>query len=324
MNKKESILLILDIFREYSDEDHVLSTGDIIDLVESSSGLRLDRRTVYANIEMLRDYGYSISDYQTEGRGYYLADRRFDEGEVLLLANAIHANHFISRAESERMINTLLGELSKYQQRSYRENVYKPNPRKRSNKELLRSIKACSKAINEGRQIAFVYLEYDMNKELKPRREKLYIVEPRYIVYDDARPYLVTTSERHPGYIHYRLDRMSNVRVLRDPVRRIPKSRDSYEYAKDKLYMFAGETMTAMIRCRKAKLDQVIDQFGTGVRIMDEDEDHFLAWVQSTESGLLFLAQQNMDYMEIVEPEALRDKMKERLRETLAKYEKNS
>ncbi len=55
MNKKESILLILDIFRKYSDENHFLSTGDIIDLVESTSGLRLDRRTVYANIVMLRE-----------------------------------------------------------------------------------------------------------------------------------------------------------------------------------------------------------------------------------------------------------------------------
>ena len=320
MNKKESILLILDIFRKYSDENHFLSTGDIIDLVESTSGLRLDRRTVYANIEMLRDYGYEISDYQSEGRGYYLAGRRFEEAEVLMMANAIHANHFISGAESDRLIGKLLNELSTYQQRSYKEKVYRSNPRKRRNKELLRNIALCSKAISDGKQIAFVYLEYNMKKELKPRREKLYIVEPRCIVYDDARPYLVTTSAHHPGFIHYRLDRMSNVRILADKARKLNKEKEPYEYAKDKLFMFSGETITALLRCRKNRLDLIIDRFGTDVRIMEEDEDHFLAWVQSTEQGLLFLGQQNMDFMEILEPESLRNRMKERLEKALEQY----
>ncbi len=321
MNKKESILLILDIFREYSDEDHILTTNDIIDLVESTSGLKLDRRTVYANIEMLRDYGYNISDYQAEGRGYYLAERKFDEGEVLLLANAIHANHFISRAESDRLIGRLLGELSKYQQNRYRENVYKPNPRKRRNKELFRSISTVSKAITRGRQIAFIYLEYNMKKELKPRRDRLYIVEPRFIVYDDARPYLVCTSQHHPGYIHYRLDRMSGVRIMEDRVRRLGKDRDSYEYAADRLYMFQGEPVNATIRCKRSKLDQVIDQFGTDVRLLEEDDEHFLIFIKAAEQGILFLVQQNMDYMEITAPEDLRDKMKDRLKETLKLYE---
>ncbi|MCR5372396.1 MAG: WYL domain-containing protein, partial [Solobacterium sp.] len=64
----------------------------------------------------------------------------------------------------------------------------------------------------------------------------------------------------------------------------------------------------------------IIDRFGTDVRIMEEDEDHFLAWVQSTEQGLLFLGQQNMDFMEILEPESLRARMKERLEEALEQY----
>lgn len=90
--KKQSNLLVLDILRENSDENHILSVKDIQALLEARYGLVLERRAIYSNLEILAQQGYEISDFKDNGKGYYLVSRQFDKGEVLLLCNAIHAS----------------------------------------------------------------------------------------------------------------------------------------------------------------------------------------------------------------------------------------
>ncbi len=95
--KKQSNMLLLNILKEYSDENHILSTKDLQKLLEAKYGVILERRTIYSNLEILRQAGYKISDVRDNGKGYFLEERQFDKGEVLLLCNAIHASHFISQ-----------------------------------------------------------------------------------------------------------------------------------------------------------------------------------------------------------------------------------
>ena len=45
--KKQSNLLVLDILRENSDENHILSVKDIQSLLEARYGINLERRTIY-------------------------------------------------------------------------------------------------------------------------------------------------------------------------------------------------------------------------------------------------------------------------------------
>ena len=52
--KKHSAFALLNILKENTDKDHPLTTKEILSLLEMQYGLTLERRTVYANIDLLR------------------------------------------------------------------------------------------------------------------------------------------------------------------------------------------------------------------------------------------------------------------------------
>ena len=61
--KKYSTLALLKVLEEYTDQDHILSLRQLQDRIESRSGLKLDRRTIYSNLEILEQNGYVISKF---------------------------------------------------------------------------------------------------------------------------------------------------------------------------------------------------------------------------------------------------------------------
>ncbi len=320
MEKKGSELAILDILANETDADHPMTMPVLLERMKEKYDLALDRRTIYLGIDILNRYGYTISDY-SQNRGYYYTGRKFDKGEILMLCNAIHASHFVTEKESTKLIRKLLKTQSRHTEREYLNTVYMPNRKKTENAELFPSIEKISSAIREGHPVAFRYLRRNAKKELTDRSGKEYIVFPRYIVYSDARGYLIANDAKHTGFAHYRLDRMSKVRILPEKMPPLPQDCDPYEYAANKLFMYTGPMVSAILRCDLFILDAMIDIFGKEVKAQI-GTDHFDMYVTASEQGLLFLAQQYMDYIEILEPQDLREKMRDKLRGRLEQYEK--
>lgn len=319
--KKQNILALLEVLKKYTDEDHILSATQIREILEREYGIEMERRTLYSLVDTLSAMGYPISDFEDNGKGYYLEEREFEKGEILLLCNAIHSSHFISQKKSEKLIKKLLSVLSKYQAKEYRDRVYLPNPQKTDNGDLFYNIEIVSEAIRDRKAVAFRYCHYDKHKDLVARREGDYLVEPRYIVYAESRAYMVVTSKNHEGFAHYRLDKMKDAVIADEKVRPLPKDSDAYEYARNKLFMFTGEMERVVFRCRESIMDQMIDLFGSEVLVEAEEGDSFLMRVKTSRTGAKFLAQQFLDAMEIVEPEDLRDEFREEIRDLLKRYE---
>ena len=95
---------------------------------------------------------------------------------------------------------------------------------------------------------------------------------------------------------------------------------DAYRYAKNKLFMYSDEQLHVRLRCENRIMDQMIDIFGTEMKILKRDDESFITSVLVNKQGVLFLAQQFMEAIEIIEPDNLRKTMKEQLKLTLQKY----
>ena len=80
-NKKMLNMLILEILKEYSDQEHRLTQQEIIRLLKSNYDMVCDRRSVKNNVVCLRELGYEISMED----GYYLLEREFDDVELRML-----------------------------------------------------------------------------------------------------------------------------------------------------------------------------------------------------------------------------------------------
>ena len=131
---------------------------------------------------------------------------------------------------------------------------------------------------------------------------------------------MIVTDEKHNSFGHYRLDRIKDIEILEEKAEPLKNPQDAYEYARNKLFMYAGETGTVTFRCKDTILDQMIDIFGKDMAIISEDEEHFLIHVKTTDQGAIFLAQQFLDSITIIKPDELRDKFKETLNDAKERY----
>ncbi len=91
-NNKTRILLILEILKSDTDEDHALKAADIIKMI-TDEGLKCDRKTFYDDINSLVDAGYDI--IHETGGGYKLVSRDFEDAELRLLSDAVYSSRFI-------------------------------------------------------------------------------------------------------------------------------------------------------------------------------------------------------------------------------------
>ena len=318
--KKNSAFALLEILKKESDAEHPLSQKRVAELLEMQYGIVLERRAFYNNFDMLQTFGYDISTWHDNGHGYYLKSRQFDEAEVLLLCNALHASHFISKQQSDALINKLLATQSRYQQKEFRDAVYLPNMRKTENTTLFESIRIISKANHNGHKVSFTYMHYNADKKLVPFPNNPHIADPRFIVYNDERAYMIATTDAHPGFRHYRIDRMCDVKELEEKSEPLPEELDAYQYAENKLFMFGGEPIYVTLRIRADIIGQMIDLFGKNINFIPNGDCYDFT-VRAARRGILILAQQYIDQMEILEPADLRGEIKKTLQEALQRYQ---
>ncbi len=99
-NKKMLNMLILEILRMYTDEEHSLTQQEIIRLLEKNYGMGCDRRSVKNNILSLKEMGYDISMEQ----GYRLLSREFDDSEMRILIDSVLFSKSISTRQAKDLI----------------------------------------------------------------------------------------------------------------------------------------------------------------------------------------------------------------------------
>ncbi len=316
--KKTSIIALLKVLEKYSDEDHILRQSQLLKLIETEYGVKVTRKTLYRNVEMLNDLGYEISDFKDNEVGYYLKERQFEKSEVLYLCNEIHASKFIPNAMSKDLIRKLLNTQNKYFKSDYTRNVYLDNEKK-DNQQLFLNIETISSAINNKKVISFEYVKYNLDKELVKTREKPYVRSPYYLVVKEDRVYMVSKGRNHDGFDHYRLDRMINIQIIDEPYINIETS-DPYVYAKYKLFMFAGEDERIILKCKNEVIDQMIDTFGKSVRIEPLDDGTFLLYGKCGIKDIKFLALHHLEDVEVIEPKSVRKEIKQIIDSAASKY----
>lgn len=321
--KKTSVLAILQILEEYSDKDHILTIHDIENYVYTKYNQKIDRRTIYSNINMLIDYEYDISTFKDNGVGYYLNERDFEQSEILLLCNAVHSSNFIPKNASNEIINKLLKTQGKYFKREYHNEVFLDNLNKVENQEFFLNIEIIQEAIHNKKSISFDYVQYDFNKkQVKRKHDHKYTISPYSIIYFEGKTYLVGRSLTYNEMIHYRVDRMINVQIDETLEYLSPKKiKDPYEYSKSKTLMFAGKKTKITLKCKNYLLDTIIDDFGAKDTFVKQlDDNYFEAVVNATREGMKILALKYLADAEVTSPIELRNEIKLIIDDARKKY----
>jgi len=289
LSDRANAICLLEILREFSDEQHILPMRDVISKMNTIYGLSPDRRTVYSAAALLIDLGYDISLYEENGVGYYLKRRELEQSEVALLTSAVHSFPFIPARQSEDLITKLQKNLSIHQRKQYRHLKLVRQNRKTDNRQVFWNIEQLDEAINRKQQVRFTYLQYGMDKKLHPHRDHPYVVNPYGLVYMNERYYLICGADGYPNNSMFRVDRMRDIQALETPWTCAPADRAEIE---DAIYAFTGKPEHVVMHCDKGILSDVLDKFGTGIQVYERDENTFTASFTIPPAGVKFWALQ--------------------------------
>lgn len=305
---KSNMLCILKILQEYSDENHILAIKDITAKMKLNYGRDTDRRTIYSAIEALQDFGYEISTFKDNGKGYYLMDRTFSASEIRLLIDAIYSCEYISKRQTEDLLQKLRGFLSVHERKNYNyTNIISPD-KKSPNAEVFLNIEILDTAISEKSKVSFTYMDYDYNKKLKPRREERYVASPYAMICEDAHYYLAMIAQGKEDPSFYRIDMMKDIQILNEPLD-FTKRDAKLDSLKKVVYAHTGEPEQIHLHCQKSVLRYVIEEFGGDVIIEPRPDGSFDALFKAAPQGLIYWALQYLQTVEVVAPQHIRDKV---------------
>jgi len=309
LTDKANVICILSILKEYSDEEHILTMKDIQDKMKVLYDLSPDRRTVYSAIDVLINMGYDISSYAENRIGYWLRDREFSNAELRLLLDAVYAFEYISDRQTAELTEKLRNMFSVNDRKKYNYSSVIRTDKKSPNPQVFLNIETLDEAISAGKKVSFVYLDYDLNKKLVPRRAERYVVNPYAMTCENEHYYLICITEGHtdPGF--YRVDMMKDIRISDESIS-ISKKDANLGSTKKVVYAYTGTPESITMLCDKYVLRYVIEKFGKDTVIYPADDGRFTAVINSAPEGVKFWALQYLKYVEIVSPVSLREEIK--------------
>ena len=320
--KKSSTLYILDILRKYSDKDHLLNYSDIIKKLSNDYEIDIDRKTVARDVTVLMDSGFDI--IKRGNYGVYLGLRDFEEGELRFLIDAIYSSR--STKYAKELVEKLTKDHSVYEKTRYKYLEKIDDGSRTDNKQLFLTIEILDEAISKGKKVEFQYNAYGIDKKLKPKREgKTYIINPYYMVNNHGKYYLVCNSDKYDNLSNYKIECISNVKVLdadAKPIKSLPgQERFSIkEYMKEHIYMVAGKSVLAKIKIdNENRINDIVSWFGDKISITATNDGIF-ASVTVNEESLIYWALQYGEHVEIVEPQSTRERIRQVLATLTEKY----
>ena len=286
--QKLKLILLQEILARETDAEHGIGLAEIIARLESQ-GVQAERKSLYDDLNTLRDHGVDILRYKKGGQWLYaLASRPFELAELKLLVDAVQSSKALSEKKSRELIKKLEALCSKYEAQSLQRQVYVAGRVKSMNESIYYTIDTIHAAISADRQVQFLYGEWTMEKKHRYRHGgKVYQVSPYALVWDDENYYLVAWDGEAGAIKHYRADKMSRLAVTDQP--RLGKEAaaglDMAAYTRRTFGMFGGQAQDITMRFKSRLAGVVIDRFGKDVAMVPHpDSDTFTAHFQAVVS----------------------------------------
>lgn len=313
--KKLALIRIWQIFNKYSDCDHPLTQDDIADYLKKDYGIVIERKAIGRNISLLKEAGVEIESGRA---GSYISEREFEDSELRLLIDSVLCSRHITPRHSADLIDKLCGLTNRYF-RSHVKNIHTVQDwNKTDNQALFYNIEMIDTAIEAGKQVQYDYNKYGIDKNL--HKSSFQRVTPYQLILHNQKYYLMAHSTYWNNIVFHRLDHISNIDIYdksAKPIREVPGYEHGIDFKKISStmpYLFTDTPERIQMLVDVSMIDHVIDWFGKDVVISKtEDTQKVTVSLMASPSAMEHWALQYLNYVEIIAPASLRERIKEAL-----------
>ena len=283
-------LYLAKILYEQTDEEHYLTTAQLIQILETQYGISSHRQTIKADIDLLKQFGLEIEEVKSVQNRYNLYGRQFDIPELKLLIDAVESSKFITANKSQELVEKLSKLAGEHASAGLKRNVCCENRVKPGNEKVYLIIDAINEAINENKKISFQYFHYDENKKQQLKRDgKSYVITPLHLVWNGDYYYMIGVYDYKQRLGSFRVDRIAKrPTILEEDGTPAPEGFDVNEHINTTFRMFNSTHAEVELICDNDVMDSIVDRFGEEVSTCPYDKHSFKAIVNIAVSNVFY------------------------------------
>ena len=322
-NQRLKLLYIRDMLLQKTDQNHYLTTNDIIKEL-NSLGVSAERKSIYSDIQLLNEKVIEIENNKTKPQGYYVEERDFELAEVKLLVDLVEASKFVTEKKSRQLIKKLEQLTNIYNANTLQRNIIVSDRIKAENESIYYNVDYIHEAISKNHKISFQYFQWTVEKTEKMKHNgEIYTINPWRLNWAEENYYLIGYDDEEGKVKYFRVDKMRKVQVLLEE-RVGCEHLDCFDFTnlyKRTFGMFAGEEEVVTMVMEESLAGVVIDRFGKNVMMRRLSDGFFETRVKVAVSKPFFgwltgLGKQ----AKITAPSSVRERYRDYLMEIVRNY----
>ena len=328
--EKNRVLALYKILTAYTDEQHQISMQDILVHMDAE-GYYCSEDSILRYIKQLRnELGVDVISGRGRNARYFIGNRLLEKEEMKLIIDSVNASNFIEKSIATKMIDKLKSTMSLYDAEELDRSVLGINIAKAENKKILYNVNLIQEALSKGVQISFDYMVWDRNKKLVKKSDRRYNMNPWALIWANDRYYLYGYDVKEKDCVlserNYRVDKLDNIKLSDIP--RAGKSQfrifNANTYVSRRMGMFSGKEQVITVRIPDTLVGPFIDQFGKRITISEYTEGMLLVTFNAVASVILLGWLLGLQYVEVLEPQSVRNAMTDLIKQNMEIYSKKN
>lgn len=289
---KLRLLYIYQYLLRHSDEDHPVSTPELLKYLKDEYNMDVHRTTLPGDIAMMEEAGIHFEIIKSRQNKYYFDDWPFDVSELKLLIDAVSSSKFITEKKSKELIKKLTSLTSDYNAEKLRRHITVEGRIKSENEKAFYILDCINEAIDKNCKVSFQYADYNNRKYKELRHDgEYYVVSPYALVWDGDYYYMIGYCDNREHMRHFRLDRIYRIPNVLEDQEAVPEPKGFKlaDYMKKMFRMYGGDkTVNVELQCETFIMNAIVDHFGTKVTTEEIDDNHFKAIVTVSPSPTFY------------------------------------
>lgn len=315
---KVKVLYLLKILREETNAEHGLTMPQIIQKL-AEHGVSAERKSIYADLDALREFGVDVRRYPTSPVEYGIVPDEFSLEELMVMVDAVQSCRAITQRQADSLVRSIKQLTNKEDRKVLDRCIHVEGRIKSKSDSVLSTIDKIHDAIRSRSSVALVYKRASSAGGAQaPSRGKKHKVTPIEVAYDDGFYYLTAWDEESEDIREFRLDRIHGMiagepgtGAANDRIRGYGRNRsDAVMFGR-----FGGEEIEATLAFAPDKVEIVTDRFGAAATLLScGDTGEGRARVRVCKSTQFFGWVAGMDkVVRIVGPQRLVDEYRDYL-----------
>lgn len=213
---KLKLLCIMQMLQDETDSTCGLSMNDIIQRL-GEQGIQAERKSVYRDIDLLRQFGLDVRTFQRNPVQYAIVKRNFTMAELELMADAVQSCRHITQRQADALIRGLKGLAPKPQRAMLSRRIHVAERVQRKSESVLNNVDAVHRAFAAKRKLVFDYdpsAQNDADSE-RCRRNAGHnghcVLTPVAIVCCGDSYFLTCWDDDTESFVDFRMEHMANV-----------------------------------------------------------------------------------------------------------------